>query len=251
MSRSLAIFMLAFMVPILGANAQEPLRAAINLDIPPYIMQGATDGLEVAIVKRALAGREVEFVQMPFNEINRAISSGTADAAVSVAAADSGGIYSNYFITFENYAITRASANLEISGILDLAGHPVLTWQGAYRELGPAFEALYGPGGPERGNYIEIADLQELVVRFWREPDSVAVIDRNVFGYFTDQAGGTMQAARLHDLFAPGSNFRVGFRDAEVRNSFNEGLSRLCDSGAYGRLLEQYKVELRQTVCEN
>jgi polar amino acid transport system substrate-binding protein len=237
--------------PASSAVAQEPLRAAINLDIPPYIMQHAADGLEVAIVKEALAGREVVFVQMPFNEINRAVASGAADAAVSVAATDSGGIYSDYFITFENYAVSHVSANLEIASVEDLAGHPLLTWQGAYAELGPAFEAMYGPGGAEHANYIEVADLKELVIRFWRESDAIAVIDRNVFGYFTDQAGETMQKASLHDLFAPGSNFRVGFRDAGARNEFNEGLSRLCGSGEYARLLDRYKVELRKSVCED
>ncbi|MEM7462987.1 MAG: amino acid ABC transporter [Pseudomonadota bacterium] len=245
------ILLLAFMAPVSLALAEEPLRAAINLDIPPYVMNDATDGLEVAIVKRALPGQDVEFVQMPFNEINRAIASGTADLAVSVAATDGDGIYSDYFITFENYAISHEAAKLEIKDIPGLAGRPLLTWQGAYFELGPEFEAMYGPGGPEHANYIEIADLQELVVQFWRDPDSIAVIDHNVFRYFTDEAGETIQNARLHDLFAPGSNFRVGFGDADVRNRFDEGLAQLCQSGEYGRLLERYKVELRKSVCED
>ncbi len=245
------VLLLAFMAPVSIALAEEPLSAAINLDIPPYIMNEATDGLEIAIVKKALPGQNVEFVQMPFNEINQAISSGTADLAVSVAATDSDGIYSDYFITFENYAISHEAVKLEINDISDLAGRPLLTWQGAYFELGPAFEAMYGPGGSEHANYIEVADLQELVVQFWRDPDSIAVIDHNVFRYFTDQAGETMQEARLHDLFAPGSNFRVGFRDADVRDQFDAGLSQLCESGEYGRLLERYKVELRKSVCED
>ena len=39
-----------------GRSAEPELVIAIAPDIPPYVMDGATSGLEVEIVRRALAG---------------------------------------------------------------------------------------------------------------------------------------------------------------------------------------------------
>lgn len=227
------------------------LKVAIDLDIPPYIMDGASDGLEVAILKQALAGYRLDFIQVPFNQINTAVESGLADVAVSVVESDTGAYFSDYFISFENYAISHASKGFSIEKVADLAGHPVLTWQGADVELGPAFEAMYASGGPERANYIEIADLKDQVAQFWREAADIVVIDRNIFSYFSTQQGRSTEEASFHDIFPPASMFRVGFKDAATRDAFNTGLAGLCSSGEYGRLLEHYKIELRKSVCDN
>lgn len=248
----IAAVLLVALICTASARAQEgSLRVAIDLDIPPFVMNNARDGLEVSIIRQALKGYPLDFIQMPFDEINGAIAAGAADVEVSVVEADDGVAYSDFFITFENYAISHTAQDLAIADIADLAGHPVFAWQGAYRELGPAFEAMYGPEGPGREDYTEIADLKEEVERFWQHPKSIAVIDRNIFAYFTESEGRSMQDARLHDLFGPVSRFRVGFRSAAVRDAFNDGLATLCATGEYGRLLERYQVRLRKTVCQN
>jgi len=234
----------------LSAADESPLRVAIDFDIPPYIKDGATDGLEVAILKRALDGDELLFIQMPFNQINTAIETDSTDVAVSVVKSDRGGYYSDFFISFENYAISLTAEGLEIDQVGDLAGLPVLTWQGAYSELGSAFEAMFRPGGPDHADYVEVADLKELVERFWQQRNAVAVIDRNIFRYFTEQIGRSIDNVRFHDLFAPASEFRVGFRDEAVRDRFNAGLAELCSSGEYAVLLKRYGVIVRRSVCD-
>jgi len=79
----------------------------------------------------------------------------------------------------------------------------------------------------------------------------VAVIDRNIFSYFSTRIGRSTEEASFHDIFPPASMFRVGFRDAGTRDAFNQGLAGLCSSGEYSRLLEYYNIELRKSVCDH
>lgn len=248
----LTIVLLCVLAPIARAADNSPaLKVAISLDIPPYVMAGATKGLEVDLLRGALPGRELRFVQMSYGELETAVPRGVADIAVAVTCCRDGVFYSNDFITFANFAFSKKSAGLAISKIADLAPHAVLTWQGAYRELGPAFEALFKPGGPAHRNYREYGDQFEQVAAFWAETASVAVIDRAIFRYFSEAAGNSMDDVALHALFPPVTNFRVAFRDPAMGAQFNAGIIALCRSGEYAKLLDRNRVVLRKTVCDS
>lgn len=232
--------------------ADTPLQVAIQTDLPPYVMHRATDGLEVDIVRSALAGHTLEMVQMPYAELQEAVTRGRAAVAVAVKhlAEQKGVHYSRDFITFVNAAITKKAANLKIADVAALAGHRVLAWQDAYLELGPVFEKLYAPGGPERSRYSEFGDQVEQVRAFWAAPDAVAVIDRAVFRAFTEQLGHSMNEVVQHDIFPPVTTFRVAFADPALRDAFDRGIAELCRTGAYRKILERYQVELPRTVCD-
>jgi polar amino acid transport system substrate-binding protein len=139
------------------------LTVAIQVDTPPYVMKKATTGLEVDVIHAALAGDTVRFVQMPYADLQTVIQRHRADAAAAVQdfPEDTGVVYSRDLFTFENAAVTKKSAGLQIQGVADLASHGVLAWEDAYRELGPAFERQYAPGAPGRKHYVEIGDQAE------------------------------------------------------------------------------------------
>lgn len=236
-----------------GAHAGSVLDVGIQTDLPPYVMHGATDGLEVQIVRDALAGHSVRFVQMPYAQLQTAVPDkrvGVAVAVKQLSPADEGVFYSREFITFANAAITKKSAGLEIDDVADLARHPVLAWQDAAFELGPAFERLYAPSGSERARYTEFGDQVEQVRAFWAAPDAVAVIDQAVFRWFTKDLGHAMDEVVAHPIFPPVTSFRVAFADAALRDAFDRGIAQLCASGDYAKLLARWDVVLVRTVCD-
>ena len=247
--RLLALF--GFVLFAAPSWAEEgELTLAISPDIPPYVMDGASSGLEVDIVRRALPGRKLRFVQMPYGEIETAVQDGRADAAVSVHRREDGVFYSNNYIAFANFAISRTSDELTIGRIRDLNGHPVLTWQGAWSELGPEFAAMFAPGAPQHADCFEFANQKEQVQTFWKRDGSVAVIDGSIFRYFSEQMGHAPATFVLHPVFPPVTDFRVGFKDAANRDAFNAGLAELCLSGTYAALLKRYQVVLERSPCD-
>lgn len=231
--------------------AKPDLSVAISIDMPPYVMGNATSGLQVDIVSAALADYTVHFVQMPYGELQTAVQQKRADVSVGVLVDDSGVFYSHNFITFANVAISKKSTEWKIERVADLKNYPVLTWQNAYLDLGVEFERLFSPQSPHRKNYIEIADQIEQVQMFWQGEGNVIVIDQSIFTYLSKKMGHSMDKVTFHNLFPPVTNFKASFKDAELRDKFDQALSLLCQRGKYEQLLNQYSVKLQSTICDD
>ncbi|UXI03571.1 substrate-binding periplasmic protein [Photobacterium sp. TY1-4] len=231
--------------------AQDTLKIAIANDMPPYVMDNANNGLEVDVVKQALADYDIQFVQVSYRDLQSAVQQQGVDAAIGVMADDSGVFYSDNLITFANFAISKKADQLTIHTIDDLKKHPVLTWQNAYTELGGAFESLFSPVSEYRSNYREFSNQADQVSQFWKENGQVAVIDRNIFAYFTKALGHPLNEVTYHNLFPAVTHFRAGFKDEAVMKAFNAKLSDMCQSGTYAKLLEQHHVTLARTVCDD
>ena len=245
-------FFLLMLMPLSAdaRDARPELTVAISLDIPPYVMDGATEGLEVELMRALLPDHDLKFVQMPYAEIQGAVPSGKADVAIGVQPAADGAFYSRDVVTFVNYAITRTTDGIAISSVDDMAGHPVLTWDDAWKELGDDFERAYGPGGPQHADYKEFDDQADQVRAFWSKPGQVLVIDGTIFRYFSKQGGHKEGDARFADIFPPVTNFRAAFKDESLRDRFNTRLARLCADGGYDGFLETYNANVSPSVSD-
>jgi polar amino acid transport system substrate-binding protein len=249
--RSLALsllFLAAISHHALSATKPE-IVVAISLDMPPYVMQKATSGLEIDIVRYALRDYTLRFIQLPYKELQTAVPRKRADVSVGIQISDDGAFYSVAFITFANYAISKKADGLKIDSISDLKNHHVLAWQKAYLELGDEFERLFSPQSPQHKNYTEVADQKEQVQMFWQGKSNVIVIDGSIFSHFSKAMGHSMSEVSLHPIFPPVTNFKVSFNDRAVRDLFNQGVIKLCDEGKYAQLLKRYDVKLQHTVC--
>ena len=232
------------------AAAKPELLVAISLDMPPYVMHQADTGLEVDIARQALSDYSLLFIQVPYGELQTAVRQQGVDVSLGVGEEDKEIYSSNDFITFANFAISKKADRFRIDSVADLKNHRVLTWGGAYLDLGPEFEAQFSPQSPQRKNYIEVADQEEQVRRFWAGKGLVIVIDRNIFNYFSRKMGHDPGRVSFHAIFPPGTHFKAGFRDAKVRDRFDAGLANLCKSGEYSKLLRHYDVAVKQEVCK-
>ena len=108
--------------------------------------------------------------------------------------------------------------------------------------MGSVFEKQYAPGALERQNYLEVADQSKQVERFWATPDSVVVIDRSIFDYFSQKSGRRAGEVAYHNLFPVPTRFKVAFADAALRDLFDANLRKLCDSGDYAALLKKFHM---------
>jgi polar amino acid transport system substrate-binding protein len=250
-ARRLLVAMVATGLVVSSVAAGQPtLRVAVSLDIPPYVIRQATDGLEVALAGQALSDYELRFVQLSYAALETAVQQGRADVSIGVQQQFPGVYYSGEFITFVNAAISKRADGLKIAAIADLTRYRVLAWKNAWYDLGGVFGELYAPGSPHRADYVEFADQREQVRRFWTDNADIAVIDQSVFAWFSHELGHRSDAALAHALFAPVTNFRVAFREAGVRDAFDRGLARLCAGGGYATLLARYGVVVVSTVCD-
>ncbi len=232
------------------AAAKPELLVAISLDIPPYVMNKADTGLEVDIVRQALKDYSLLFIQLPYGQLQTAVQQKRVDVSLGVQQEDKDIYESTDFITFANYVISKKADRFRIDSVADLRDHKVLTWGNAYLDLGPEFEALFSPQSPQRKNYLEVADQEEQVRRFWKGKGLVIVIDRSIFSYFSKKLGHKLNKVSFYAIFPPVTNFKAGFKDAKVRDRFNEGLAAMCKSGEYAKLLRRYDVVVKQEVCE-
>jgi polar amino acid transport system substrate-binding protein len=240
-------------VVLMGANViatDQSLTMAVSLDIPPYVMTNATSGVELDLMRRALPDFEMKWRQMDYQALESAISDKKVDAAMSVREHRPGVFYSLDYIGFVNFAISKKADHLHIASVVDLKGHPVLTWQDAWRELGDAFKTQYAPDSAERTNYVEVADQAKQVREFWEGTGKVIVIDRSIFDYLSEQMGHALDEVQYHPLFPKVTAFKVGFAEAAVRDKFNAGLKRLCQSGEYHQLLKRYHMPDVAGVCD-
>jgi hypothetical protein len=105
------------------AMAAETLTVSISLDIPPYVIKSASEGLEVDIVRGALSGQQLSFVQMPYADLQTAIQQKKADVSIGVQPTDKSVFYSHSLIAFVNLAIAKKSDHLKIDSIAALKGH--------------------------------------------------------------------------------------------------------------------------------
>ena len=214
------------------AATKSELTVAISLDIPPYVMNNASTGLEVEIVRQALAQHELVFTQLPYGELQSAVAQQRADVSVGVEVAEDGGFYSVDFITFANYAISKKTDQLAINQEHDLKGHRVLAWQNAWQVLGERYQQLFSPELTTTKNYppgyAEIADQAEQVMLFWQGHSDVIVIDYSIFNHFSKTMGHRLAEVSLHRIFPPVTHYKVSFRTAQLRDQFNQGWRQLC-----------------------
>lgn len=231
-------------------DARKELIVAISPDIPPYVLNGASSGLEVELMQLALSKYELSFVQLPYAKLETAVPHQKADVSVGVRETNPGEFDSIDFIGFSNVAIAKKTADAKIEKVADLGGHPVLTWQKADQELGAEFQKMFGPSGPDRANYHEVADQRQQVEEFWKSDDAVIVIDKNIFNHFSEQLGHSLEDVQVFKIFPGVTNFKVAFADESLCAKFNQHIHELCQSGEYSKLLQKYSVELPETPCD-
>lgn len=241
-----ALAALAIVALPLSVNSHaDELTIAFGVDKPPFVYGKEKRGLEIDIVRTILEnkGHTLKIKHYANSRLQNAIKLHGVDGAASVRKADDGFFYSDNFVTYENFVISKKKKNLTINKVSDLKGVRLLAWQNAYRDLGPEFEELFKPGSPDRRGYEEISSQLAQNKRFWQDRTDAIVIDKTIFQYYRKNLSknfDTSDEVVYHALFPKLTHFQVSFAKENIRDDFDAGLAELRSSGKYQELINKH-----------
>ena len=233
------IWMLIITLQIAPSFGKD-IRVAVGMALPPYYLLEQESGIELDIIKAALAyrGHTLIPVFVPFARLIPSVASGFTDAA---APANEGSgyrqaYYSDSHITYKNIAVSLKASELVINNINDLAGHSIMAFQNATTYLSPEFGAIV-KGNP-RYSEKSRQDLQINMLRTKRT--EVIVLDEAIFTYYANMQGVDIEAEmNKHPIFDSVA-YKVIFNDSKVRDDFNLGLMHLKQTGQYQKIVDSY-----------
>lgn len=219
----------------------KELKVAVGLSLPPYIIQDSDNGMEVDILRQALAdsGNTAKLVYVPFIRVPTSLSDGTAEAALTVNEAREikDVVYSDSHITYQNVAIMLKSNPLKVASIADLGKVSVVAFQDATKYLGPEFAAM----AKTNSKYAEQGKQELQVKMLFGKRTDIIVTDINIYKYFKQSIKDMDTSAEISiiELFPP-TNYKVAFKDKAVCDLFNAGLKKLKENGQYDAILNKY-----------
>ena len=219
----------------------EELKLAVSLTLPPFVFSDIDSGIDLEIVKEALAskGYSVRPVYVVYGRTAADLNAGKVDGALTVNKERGlDNVYlSDQYICYQNVAVSLKSKGYQITKVKDLADKKIIAFQDAAKILGSDF-AEAAKSSP---SYYEIPDQENQVALLFKNRADVIVMDINIFKYYQQNTkrADTSPAVDIVTLF-PASCFSVGFTSEKVRDDFNEGLKELRGSGRYDEIFKKY-----------
>lgn len=245
---AVALALTAWMVSASAAN----LRLVVQIQTAPYMFhdeRGALRGITIDILEAAarrmgdtLTYREASQVRL----LPLARRAPGIDGAAPVQGEDGNGLYfSEPFFGFDDVVVTRRASAMKVSSLADLDRYSFSIWQGGWHHLGPEFEAKYKPDaqGRFKSNYHEYAGHDTLVKVFWARRVDAAVVDRYVFSWYTRKLAAqvdTTAPVTIHEIFPAHTMYKIAFRDARVRDRFNQALKVITEDGTVRNIMRKY-----------
>lgn len=222
------------------------VRMAFGDNLPPYILVASKSGIEVDIVREALAwrGHVLQPVFMPMGRVPVSFLARKADAIMIDVGQDmaaAGGLYGDPPVIYHNYMYTLATRRLSIRTPSDLRKRWVMSFVGASSRYPEWFGKL-----DRNEHYVERNNQESQPQLLAMGRYDVVVSDRTIFTYYARQHERRDPRFRMppvdeHAL--PKANprdYRPVFRDARVRDDFNAGLAWLRKSGRYDAIYARY-----------
>jgi len=238
-----------FAVSCLFAVLLTPLAFAKDIVVafsphkPPYVIGKEGRGLEIDIVREALALEgltlKVDFFDRRY--LRQAIKFNRTDAAAGLKAVDDGLYYSDVYISLQNNIISRSDDDIKLSSIASLKGHRFAAWRGAHQVLGNEFNEASGNG--KSPTYLEYDNQLIQNKMFWSHRVDLLIIDQFVFNWYQQDLSDsfiTTDQITLHPLLPKKTLYHIGFETKEFKEMFNSGLSKLKQSGRYDELRAEY-----------
>ncbi|MEH6478004.1 MAG: transporter substrate-binding domain-containing protein [Sneathiella sp.] len=211
--------------------------------LPPYGIKDSNSGIEVDIVRAALAvkGHTITVRYVPFGRVGKDFQDGKIDAANTLTA--SSGVEANYsdsHISYQNVATVLKESDLNVANIEGLGSLKVVAFVKASVFLGKEFAEM----AKKNTKYREVADQSTQNKLLMSGRTQAVVGDIRIFKYYNkiikDQIA--LKEVVFHKIFKP-TEYSVGFKDANIRDDFNVGLKAIRDSGEYDKILAKYVSE--------
>lgn len=218
---------------------------AFGEKIPPFCFPESNSGIEVDIMREALAfrGHVLRPFYYSFARIPVAFKAGYVAAAMTDLGEDMtafGAFYGDPAVFYDNVFVSLKERNLLIRTPQDLRGLTVVAFPGAAKRYPEWLSAV-----KKEGHYFEQnnQELQVLTLNAGRY--DIVLSDRNIFNYFSSMLV-------LHKDFHPkpvvkqsfvkfnALHYRPVFRDENIRDDFNAGLRHLKETGRFDAIYRSY-----------
>lgn len=228
------------------ALATDPLvRVATRPNLPPYVQDEATSGIEVDVIKAvfAEAGMPVDFVQMDRVEMIKRFERGEIEGTLTQnVSATSHGCATKWYLVHQNVGFSILSKNLSLQSLPELANFPVVSFHNAKAFLGPAFRSAV----ENNPRYQEVAPQSRHIGLLYNGNFDIIVGDEWIIRYVQRQhfeKTGEYQELRVHHIMSP-TLYSARFQKQETCNVFNASLRKLRRTGEYDRIVDGYHQRL-------
>lgn len=231
-----------------GAAPAASVRMGFGDNLPPYILVEQDGGIEVEVVREALAlrGHRLRAEYLPMGRLPVAYRTGRVDAIMMDVGEDmtGRGYYAEPPVLYDNVFYTLRARRLRIERPEQLRGRSIMAFVGAAKRYPAWLGALSrSPDYAERNNQ----EAQPLLLALGRY--DVVLSDRTIFQYHVRQRrkrdpAFAMPAVDEHPFTrADPHDYRPVFRDAAIRDDFDAGLAQLRKSGRYRAIYAKYLGE--------
>lgn len=231
----------------LTSARSDPLTVMFGISRPPYVMEDTHGGISIALAREAFGRLNVEFhiVHGSNRRMEQALRNGTVDAAIEVQHGIEGVYYSDRFIAYRNYVVTRKADNITFRTWPDLAGQRVCAWQNANENLGAAFRDNI----TRFRDYAEFAEQLKQVRQWLIGRCDAIVIDDTLLKWWALKLEPSL---RLAEKYVEGAWaldplpdrhtlwWYAAFQDETVRDRFTRTLAAMREDGTYDRIREAY-----------
>jgi len=239
-----AVIALASLLSSVGNSAiAEEISMAFGSFNPPYALPDTGDGIEVDIIREALAigGYKLNPSFVPARRLVHTFEQGTIDGVskdMGDDMTDKGALYGDVSVRYEDVIFSLKEKNLNIVKPEDLKPLRIVAFQNAAKHYPKWLGPLVGTE-----DYTEVADQSQQVKMLHRGRADVIVADRYIIQHFSNQlaeeSGAVFKPVSITN-FAEPWGYRPAFRNEELRDSFNDGLKKLIDSGRYQKIIDSY-----------
>jgi len=223
-------------------SSAEEIRMSFGSTIPPYSFSESDNGIEVDIIREALAsqGHELTTVFVPPRRIAFEFTNGRVDAASKDQGVDlsKAGFYGEAAVEYFDVVHVLAESDLVLNEPDDLSGLRIAAFENA---------AIHYPDWlarvSEEEGYQELPDPRLQVKMLHAGRVDVMVADLYIVQHLTNElaAEGELEIKpTVIKKIAEPWGYRPIFRSEAIRDAFNDGLAQITSSGRYQEVIDSY-----------
>lgn len=239
----LSLLILFFALTSFSLKA-DVVRVAFGERLPPFVIPESHSGIEIDIVREALAISGHEFIPQyyPMARIAISFKSRKVDVVMMDVGEDMsvfGGHYGDPPVIYDNVFITLKESNITIKKPDDLKNLMVNSFIGAQKR----YPKWLGPLSAEKYSEKNDQSVQPLVLEMKRY--DVVLCDKNIFKYYFKLAQKSPRFKGLpvveHSFTVENpDDYRPVFYDKKIRDDFNLGLKTLQKNGRIKAIYDKY-----------
>jgi len=243
------LFRIVLLIVVSTHTWAKELTVMFGVSRPPFISQDPPSGISYELFKLISSELQWEFQAQfaPNKRMEYELANMKVDVIVEVQKGNGSVFYSEPFIAYRNFAVSRSRDKIKFNDYVDLKDRSVCAWQNAIVNLGKTFEK-------QVSNFSAYREFphQEVQVRSWLSKQcEVIIIDDTLLKWWINELAPLFQQRNRgvdkDVVFAPLPNnilwWYVAFRSEELRDMFNSELQKTRSNNEYEKIREQVLLQ--------